>query len=63
MDIVSEEDDRMTAIRQHYQADSERLTKIKALQVCVCVGVGVCVWGVAGIIVTLPCHRLVRTGR
>ena len=42
MDIVSEEDDRMTAIRQHYQADSERLTKIKALQVCVwvCVCVG-----------------------
>lgn len=40
MDIVSEEDDRMTAIRQHYQADSERLTKIKALQVCVCVGGG-----------------------
>ncbi|XP_064386221.1 coiled-coil domain-containing protein 93-like [Halichondria panicea] len=32
VDIVSEEDDRMTAIRQHYQADSERLTKIKALQ-------------------------------
>ncbi len=37
MDVVSEEDDRVAAIRQHYQTDSERLTKIRALQVSVCV--------------------------
>ena len=33
MGVVSEEDDRMAAIRQHFQADRDRLAKIKALQV------------------------------